>query len=159
MVEQITTSSGKRYLKDETGLWYLEGYKELPEDEKAKICNGIGAADGLSKHFPSTIWFLDCSETGNRHDYSYHVGGTLQDRRLADKFFLINLYTQISKGTKLLKWIRRARARKYWMALAVFGGNHFNYTNASLDYTYSESEAEDMAQAAEEHVDAEEKKN
>ena len=159
MVEQITTSSGKRYLKDETGLWYLEGYKELTEDEKKKICNGIGAASGLSKHFPSTLWFLDCSETGNRHDYSYHVGGTLQDRRLADKFFLINLYTQIAKGSKLMAWIRRSRARKYWMALALFGGAHFNYTNQSLVFSYSETEASDMAQAASDYVDAENEKN
>jgi len=111
------------------GMICREGYLHLTDDEKKKICNGIGAADGISSKIPSTIWLLDCSETGNVHDYDYHVGGTAVDRDIADKVFLHNLRVQIGKGTWWLKWLRNDRAKAYYVTLRVAGQSHFNYNS------------------------------
>ena len=64
------------YIETEKGLWVQPGFLALTEEEKSKICNGIGAASGLSKHIPSTIWGLDCHEAGDAHDYDYYKGGS-----------------------------------------------------------------------------------
>ena len=110
------------------GMLFRPGYFALTAQEKAEICNGIGAATGLTKHFPNTIYGLDCRESGNGHDYDYWRGGTEEDRELADRVFLHNLYVQIEKGAWLLRLLRKSRARKYYVAVSLGGRPHFSYT-------------------------------
>lgn len=119
------TSCGKAYRLDDEGLWYLEGYYELTDEQRKSICNGIGAASGVSKKFPNTVWGLNCKTAGDRHDYSYYVGGTANDRYLADKYFYLNLSILVHRGCWLLLPFRMDRIRKYYIALRVFGGFHF----------------------------------
>jgi hypothetical protein len=110
------------------GMICLESYLVLSPEQKKRICNGIGAATGLSSLMPSTIWGLDCSETGNIHDHGYAIGGTANDREVADKVFLHNLRVQISKGSKMLRWLRNKRAVKYYLGLRIGGSMHFHFT-------------------------------
>lgn len=117
------------YIQDERGLWLRPEFLKLSEFAKSRICNGIGAASGLSKHLPSTIWGLDCSVVGDIHDYDYYVGGTVTDRRIADLVFLHNLYVCINGGCRLLKPVRRWRARVYYAGLRLGGYRHFNFKN------------------------------
>jgi len=109
------------------GLLCRAEYLSISDDEKNEICNGIGASEGLSKHFPNTIWFLDCTEAGNIHDYDYYIGGTSYDKQVADTVFLFNLYALIQKGSWLLRGIRRDRANAYYLALRACGGKHYNF--------------------------------
>lgn len=117
------------YVRTESGLLCKQGYLDLSPEEKKKICNGIGAATGISSHIPSTIWGLDCSEAGNIHDYDYHTGGVRRDKDLADAVFLHNLKTLIASGTWALRWLRNNRANKYYLILQACGSSHFNYAD------------------------------
>lgn len=121
----------KGYVKTEDGMVCREGYLSLGADEKRAICNGIGAASGLSKHLPDTIWGLDCGECGNIHDHGYHVGGTEEDRETDDKVFLHNLRTKIKGGAWLLRHWRNRRAVVYYKALRVGGSIHYNTSGLS----------------------------
>ena len=119
------------YIQTEDGLWLRGAFLHLTEEAKAEICNGIGAASGLSKHIPSTIWGLDCKIAGDIHDYDYAIGGTAADRRIADQVFLHNLYVLIDKGCWILKWVRKNRARAYFVALRLGGWLHYKYISES----------------------------
>lgn len=119
------------YIQTEDGLWLREPFLHLTESAKAEICNGIGAASGLTKNLPSTIWGLDCHEAGDIHDYDYAVGGTAADRRIADQVFLHNLYVIIERGWRILAWIRKIRARTYYVTLRLGGWLHFKYLSES----------------------------
>ncbi len=120
------------YVRNEIGKW--EGMLARPEyfslsaEEKAAICNGIGADSGLTVHFPDTIWGLDCKEAGDRHDYDYEIGGTEEDRAIADAVFLHNCRTLIRKGSWWLRWPRERRAVSYYLALRVGGKKYYNFT-------------------------------
>lgn len=132
-LSHVVTSSGDPYVQDSSGLWYLRGYEQLTPEAKSEICNGIGAATGITKYFPNTIYLLDCREAGNRHDYSYYRGGDANDRRYADMFFLLNLCTLINQGSWFLRIPRHSRARKYWLALRLGGWAHFTYQRSYAD--------------------------
>ena len=135
------------------GLLVRPSFLLLSADERKGICNGIGAASGLSKHFPNTIWGLDCKAAGDVHDYDYHIGGGAGDKLIADQVFLHNCRTIIRKrGYWFLRWPRDDRARAYYIALRLCGSSHFNYTNGendsdsiNLEFTEGEtSETSDM---------------
>ena len=115
------------YIQDERGLWLRPEFLKLSEFAKSRICNGIGAASGITKNLPSTIWGLDCSVAGDIHDYDYYIGGTVTDRRIADLVFLHNLYIVIDEGIWLLQGVRKMRARTYFAVLRLGGFMHFNY--------------------------------
>lgn len=110
-----------------TGMLFRPEYFALTAEEKAQICNGIGADSGITKHFPDTIYGLDCRECGNCHDFDYWRGGNEEDRATADRVFLHNLYVTIDKGSWWLRYLRKSRARTYYVALTLAGRSHFNY--------------------------------
>lgn len=100
-------------------------FQFLSREERKGICNGIGAATGLSKYVPNTIWGLDVSYIGDIHDYSYWRGGTPKDRETADAVFYHNLLVVIEARGGILAPLRRRRAGKYYLALRVGGWAHF----------------------------------
>lgn len=112
---------------EHAGLICRKEYLDLAEDEKRKICNGIGAASGLSKNFPNTVYGLDIGESGNIHDFDYHVGGTREDKKIADQVLLRNARYTIRKGSWLLRYARYSRVNKYYIAVALGGHLHFNF--------------------------------
>lgn len=113
---------------ENAGLICKKEYLDLTEEEKKKICNGIGAATGLSKHFPNTVWGLNIEECGNIHDYDYYVGGTEEDKKTADKVLLRNCRYLIKNGSFVLRCLRYMRVNKYYLAVSIGGGSHFNFT-------------------------------
>lgn len=119
------------YIQTEDGLWLRPAFLKLTPEEKKRICNGIGAASGISKHIPDTIWGLNCKKAGDIHDYDYYVGGTVTDRRIADMVFLHNLYKIIKGGCWLFRIPRRMRARTYYATLRLCGFAHFNFRSDS----------------------------
>lgn len=109
------------------GMLFKPSFFTLESEDRDRICNGIGAATGLTKHFPNTIWGLDIKIAGDCHDYDYYVGGSKHDKEIADKVFLHNMRVLIRKGCWLLRIPRNSRANKYYLAVAVGGSKHFSY--------------------------------
>ena len=68
-------------------------YKSLTKEQKALICNGMGARDSvLASMIPNTMYFLDMAEAGNIHDYMYHVGTSEIEKIEADRAFFKQLH-------------------------------------------------------------------
>lgn len=102
------------------------GYKYLAPAEKAKICNGAGAAGRwISSIIPNTMYGLDCVEAFNIHDYDYDVGVSRYDKDSADRRLLDNLMIIINHAGGWRQWIRRRRAMKYYEAVVMFGDDAF----------------------------------
>lgn len=99
-----------------------EGFWKLGPVEKSAICNGMGAKDSrLSRFIPNSMLFLDVKEAADIHDYMYHVGTTIEDKKDADRYFLINLLKIINDAGGLLAFPRRCIALKYYEAVH-YGG-------------------------------------
>ena len=109
-------------------LYAPESYWSLPESEKREICNGMGAKDSLISFFiPNTFYGLDMTECGNIHDYMYHIGKTIEDKRQADRVFLNNMLRVINKESAngFMRFIRSRRAMTYYNAVNELGGPAF----------------------------------
>lgn len=104
-----------------------DDYWSLTPEDKALICNGAGAKDGIK--VPDTMYGLDLTECFNIHDYMYHIGVSFDDKRRADRTMLINCISVINNApgllNKLLAPLRRRRALKYYEAVYYFGGKAF----------------------------------
>lgn len=104
-----------------TEFWYASN------KERSKICNGCGPDSGLDC-VPDTIWFLNISKACDIHDYMYHMAlPCIGKKEEADRVFLNNMYRIIEQKTKWkwLKFLRRRRAYKYYLAVKHFGGLFF----------------------------------
>lgn len=111
----------------------FNGYCNLNQDDVDLICNGAGAKnDWRSKFIPNTIYGLDCSEVFNIHDYSYFIGTTSFDKRLADNLMFSNLMAIINSEGGWLRWFRRRRALKYYEAVYELGHDAF-FTDGKHD--------------------------
>ena len=108
-------------------LYAPESYQQATEEAKAKICNGCGPQGWKYDFIPDTIWGLSICECCNIHDWMYHEGATIEEKEEADRVYLNNILRLIEAHTKyrFVKWLRRRRAFKYYMAVATFGGPAF----------------------------------
>ena len=104
-----------------------ESYWDLDNDEKKRICNGCGAAGAMFDYVPDKIWFLPISEACNIHDFMYHVGETVSDKKEADDIFFENISIIIKTCTKtrLLKLLRLRMAYTYYLAVQMYGNEAF----------------------------------
>jgi len=104
-----------------------ESYRNASPEERAAICNGAGAKDGIG--FPNTFYGLDMTEVFHNHDWDYHHGKTKEDKDNADRYMFFNLLIVIEAQTsiagRLLKPLRRRRALKYYEAVCTFGADAF----------------------------------
>ena len=120
-----------------------EAYDKLSASEKARICNGCGAA-GQIDYVPDTIYGLRITEACNIHDFMYYLGDSWSDKDEADKIFLINMLRIIDSAPKkgwwrrILRKLRKLRALSYYNAVSHFGGlafwankNYINYKGES----------------------------
>ena len=98
-------------------------YLALTAKEKAEICNGCGARDGIN--VPDTILGLSIKEPCQIHDYFYSIGTTNTDKSYADDVFFFNMVMLISKGNFFLRPFRLMRAYDYYMAVVVGGDSAF----------------------------------
>lgn len=102
--------------------------RALNEFEKNHFANGCGSAQAKFDFVPDTIWGLDISDACNVHDLCYYVADPdIEQKKEADRVFLNNLNRLINIHTKfpILKWLRRRRAMKYYLAVKYFGGPAF----------------------------------
>lgn len=109
-------------------LFEPEGYDDLTEADKERICNGCGSKGFGGWVVPETLWGLSMTDACNIHDYMYHVGTTIQDKESADRVLLNNMIRIIEQDGKQWKWLvklRRIRAREYYLAVKNFGGPAF----------------------------------
>ena len=123
-------------LKDYT-ISELKGYKlyapsefwELSTDERNRISNGCGAASAAIDYVPDTIFGLNISASCDIHDFGYYLGGTEQDKFIADLFLLINTLQIIKQhgGWKFMKALRYSRAIKYFYAVDFYGDDAFKF--------------------------------
>jgi len=94
-----------------------------PDDYKS---NGCGSG-WYAKLIPNTIYGVSIKEPCRRHDYSYEVGKTQEDKDIGDNQFLLNLLTVIDN---IKKWyyptkLARLRAIDYYSAVKDHGDKAF----------------------------------
>lgn len=105
-------------------------YWRLQPWEKREICNGCGTKGLGGILVPDTLYGVSIEEACNIHDYMYHVGRTIEDKKLADRVFLNNMLRLIECRKypwwlRWLRWLRCQRAMKYYQAVRDFGGPAF----------------------------------
>ena len=106
-------------------LYAPEAYVKMDPKKRKEIVNGCGAANARFDFVPDHIWGLRITEVCNIHDYMYNVGENNEDKEVADRVFLNNLIRLINAKGGALKYLRRIRAREYYMAVKHFGGSAF----------------------------------
>lgn len=112
------------------GLFVRPGFDRLSPEERRRICNGVGGADGISSMAPDTILFLNVREAADAHDYDYHVGGTAADKLSADVAFYWNCERLVSRGCRLLYALRMRRVTAYYWAVRTCGRRFFRWSDA-----------------------------
>ena len=111
---------------DSDGCVFREEFLAMSKKERDKICNGVGAADGLSKLVPDTVFGMSIKDLADQHDYDYWRGGTTHDRLTADVVFFNNMLRRFKSGSRFLYPFRKHRAKVYFDFLRDFGFRHFN---------------------------------
>ena len=96
-------------------------YYNMPEEVIKKISNGCGDGSWKNILIPETIYGLNIKECCTVHDIGYYFGISDYGKTSADKIFLENMYTLIKHGTWWLRFLRRRRAIKYYLAVKYFG--------------------------------------
>ena len=94
------------------------------EQELVDTCNGCGA-DGSFFRPPATIYFTDVSPSCIVHDWCYSKGFTIEDKDEADRVFLNNMIRLFNRDDKWLKCLQIRRAKKYYYAVKLFGGDAY----------------------------------
>jgi hypothetical protein len=112
-----------------TVLYAPEAYVSASPEVRAQVTNGCGPGGWKFDIVPDTIYGLNITEACNIHDWMYTVGEDLAAKDEADRVFLNNVLRLIEAAqgfwAKLLRPLRRVRAREYYEAVHVFGGPAF----------------------------------
>lgn len=106
-------------------LYAPNSYWELSDSARAEIVNGCGTRGIIGLLVPDTILGLSIKAACNIHDYMYHVGLTIDDKKEADRVFLNNMLRLIDGGWRIFKIPRIHRARIYYDAVKYCGGPAF----------------------------------
>ena len=95
--------------------------------ELARVCNGCGPQSWKHDLIPDTVWGLSIAKACNIHDWMYEHGTELADKDKADRVFLNNMLRLVAEGSRwgLLRFLRRRRCWKYYLAVSRFGGPAF----------------------------------
>ncbi len=109
------------------GLLAPESYRKLSDDEKYEITNGCGPgrATGL---VPNSIFGVDLKPACDIHDYTYARPSSMRDRKDADDLFLLNMHKLMTRKltSAPMRFIGTIGIGVYYMAVRLFGGQHFN---------------------------------
>lgn len=100
----------------------MKKYEDLTKAEVEEHCNGCGAKGGWLNP-PDFIFTESC----NRHDWLYTVGGTDEDRYLADQVFLDDMLLAAATHSWWYRWRYQLLATVYYRAIRLFGAKYFNY--------------------------------
>jgi hypothetical protein len=114
-------------MSKEMELYCPEGYKKLSKIDKEEICNGCGPKGWKFDFVPDKIWGLNIYYICCIHDFMYFEGVCIEDKEEADRVFLNNMLRLIDFKTRYrwLRWLRKQRAYKYYLAVKHFGGPAF----------------------------------
>ncbi len=109
-------------------ILYAPGdYWTATPDQRKRICNGCGTKGLGGWLVPDTLWGINITAACDIHDWMYHQGTTILDKKAADRVFLNNMLRTIGGegNSVLLKPVRRLRARSYYRFVRYFGGPAF----------------------------------
>jgi len=98
-------------------------YRDLTEEQKAKVCNGCGPKGGL---VPVPEFF--CHASCDHHDFNYWLGCKEADRQKADWEF----YTEMRKDAGKNPW-KQTVAFAYFIAVRTCGAVCFHYADKERD--------------------------
>ena len=131
-----------------TNLTTYYKYDQAPRQAIKDICNGCGTSGWKGRLVPDTIWGLNITEVCNIHDWMYYFGRGRYGQALADDIMLVNMHAMISEGTWWLRWLRRRRAKKYYLAVKWFGKRAYmeNKDGIQHDFTVSKFEINNVAE-------------
>lgn len=125
----------------DVALFAPAAYISAPEAVRHLVTNGCGPGGWKIDLVPDTIYGLDVAPACDIHDWMYAAGQNLADKDEADRVLLNNLLRLITAagGPAWLRWLRRRRAQKYYLAVATFGGPAFwdNKNDQSEVLTYT----------------------
>ena len=105
---------------------YPKGYKDLSEQDRARIVNGCGPRGWIEPLVPDKIFSIDLTPACDIHDYEYHMAMTTDDLKRANRRFLKNMVI-IIKSTMPEhhnKWNRKVLygiAHQYYWAVVMWG--------------------------------------
>lgn len=103
-----------------------KSWLDASEKERSDIANGCGAGGWKFDIVPDTIYGLDISDVCNWHDFEYTFRRKDEvNKNLADLNFYHNLLVRVERKGGLLKWFRKRRALKYYLAVKHFGDSAF----------------------------------
>jgi len=127
MAESIN-ATGKSGTPNLLMLFAPPSYWTCTEAMRREIVSGCGPGKGWKANLvPETLWGLSVHEACDIHDWMYHLGETIEDKKEADRVFLNNMIRIIDVRTKW-NWLRRLRLRRaktYYLAVCWFGGPAF----------------------------------
>jgi len=75
----------------------------------------------LAAIIPEMVFKTACK----KHDCAYHLGGTKEHKKWADKLFYDNMCLAVKKESKWLRWWYYGWAKIYVKAVSNFGGSSF----------------------------------
>lgn len=118
-------------------LYAPESFWHASVEERKQVCNGCGTKGWSNLLVPDCMWGIPIGEACDIHDWMYFEGQTQDDKNRADRVFLNNL-TRLIEGrseNRLFKFLRKRRARTYYMAVKMFGGDAF-WADKNMDTDY-----------------------
>ena len=101
-------------------LFAPASYWSCTDAMRHEIVSGCGPGKGWKANLvPETLWGLSVHEACDIHDWMYHLGETIEDKKEADRVFLNNMIRIIDGKTRwnLLRKLRLRRARLYYQAV------------------------------------------
>jgi len=112
----------------ELELFAPPDYWTMPVEALKEIAGGCGAGRGLGDTLvPDTAWGLSIKPACKIHDFMYHFGECLEDKKAADRVFLNNMIRIIEARTRFsfLARLRLQRCRTYFFFVKYLGGPAF----------------------------------
>lgn len=110
---------------DKNDLYAPASFYEASQAERDAVCNGCGPGGIGGWLVPDSIWGLRVTAACRIHDWMYHVGRDIEDKRRADQTFLNNLVRLISRHGGMFVVPRLIRASFMFWAVDRFGGPFF----------------------------------
>ena len=100
-----------------------KSYWRATEEEREAVCNGCGTK-GIGSVIPEYLWGVCVTQACQIHDWMYHLGDTIEDKRAADRVFLNNMLRLIKRADKffLVQRLQRRSAFGFYLAVRDFGG-------------------------------------
>lgn len=127
-MSENSNGTGKPAASDVLRLFAPPSYWACTDAMRREIVSGCGPGSGWKAILvPETLWGLSVHEACDIHDWMYHLGETIEDKKAADRVFLNNMI-RITDARTSWNWLRKLRLRRarfYYLAVCWFGGPAF----------------------------------